>query len=118
MDDPTIPAWQKIINLDTRNFERSKYAGESFSPDGKHRLKDLNLLRQIAPGVYESVAQEVKEYSDGLLETRGKFRKYKLGRKLGSIPLLDMAMHPELGHDRAAQDRYFKEHPEFKTRES
>lgn len=118
IDNPDIPVWQKILNLDTKNFERSRYAGESFSPEGRHRLKNLNLLREVAPGVYKSAAEEVKEYSDQLFETRGQLRKYKLGRKIGSIPMMDMALHPELAFDKSAQDKYFKDHPELKTSES
>ena len=117
LDDPNIPAWQKIMNIDARNFERSKYAGDSWSGEGKHRLKDLNLLREIAPGIYKSAAEEVREYSQQLFETKGQFRKYKLGRKLGSIPMMDMALNPELATDPKAQDKYFKDHPELKTRE-
>lgn len=89
LEDPLIPAWQKILNLDTRHYERSKYAGESIA--GKHRLKDLSILRQVAPGMYAAAAQEVKEYSDALFETHGQFRKYALGRKLGSIPKIGRA---------------------------
>lgn len=117
-DDASVPAWAKILNIDASKWERSKYAGESVNPEGKHRLKDLALLREVAPGVYQAAAEEVKEYSDALFETKGQFRKYKLGRKLGSIPMMDMALHPELGFDRAAQDKYFAEHPELKTREA
>ena len=117
LDNPGIPAWQKILNIDASRFERSRYAGQAQSPEGKHRLKDLNILREIAPNTYQSAAEEVKEYSEQLFETRGQFRKYKLGRKLGSIPMLDMALHPELGYDKSAQDKYFKDHPELKTKE-
>lgn len=111
LENPNIPLETKVLNLDASKFEKSEYA------DGKYRLKDLNILRELAPGVYESVADEVKEYSAALFETKGQFRKYNLGRKVGSIPLMDMTLNPELAWDHAAQDKYFQEHPELKTKD-
>lgn len=117
LEDASIPAWQKILNLDEKHFEKSKYAGDSQSGEGKFRLKDLALLREVAPGTYAAAAEEVKEYSEALFQTKGQIRKYRLGRKLGSIPAFDMALHPELAWDHKAQDKYFSQHPELKTRE-
>jgi hypothetical protein len=42
-------------------------------------------------------------------------KKYKLGKKIGSIPLIDTALHPELATDKKAQERYWKQHPELKA---
>lgn len=113
LESQEVPTWQKLLNVDASNFEKSKYAADG---QEKFRLKDLNLLREIAPGIYESAAGEVKEYNDAMFETRGTLRKYKLGRKLGSIPTIDMALHPELAWDKKAQDKYFQDHPEMRTR--
>jgi len=116
ISDTELPEWFRILHLEDDLFERSKYAAPTHSESkGKHRLKDLNILRKIAPNTYETAAQEVKEYSDALFEHKGVLKKYNLGRKLGSIPLMDMTLHPELANDPAAQDKYFKEHPELKV---
>lgn len=111
-----VPDWFKVLNLEAGLFERSKLLADNPDSKGKFRLKDLNVLREVAPRTYEVAAQEVKEYNDALFETKGQVRKYKLGRKIGSIPMLDAALHPELMNDPKAQDRYFQEHPEMKTR--
>lgn len=106
------PNWWKILNIEASEFERSKYAG--LDP-GKFRLKDLNLLRKVMPGVYESAAEEVKEGNEYITQNGKRFGKTRLGRKIGSIPLYDAALHPELMHDPKAQDRYWQDHPEMKA---
>lgn len=106
------PLWWATLNIDAAEFERSKYAG--LTP-GKFRLKDLGVMRKLAPGIYESAAEEVKEYSDFLAYSDKNVKKVRLGRKLGSIPLVDAGLNPELMHDPKAQDKYFKLHPELKV---
>ena len=113
--DSEAPLWWKVLNLDDRNFERSRAAGDSHDGNGKFRLKDLGLMRKLAPGLYESAAQEVKEYNDYVFENRGVLKKYKLGRKIGSIPIYDAALHPELINDEAARKKYWEQHPEMKS---
>ena len=110
-----IPTWWKILNLEDTQFERSRYADEAAERE-KFRLKDIGVMRKVAPGVYEAAAQEVKEHNDYVFQHGQRFNKYKLGKKVGSIPLLDAGLHPELMHDQKAQDKYFQEHPEFKCR--
>lgn len=114
MMDNSLPLWWRLLNIPEEQFERSKYAAPTDSK-GKFRLKDVNILRKIAPEIYESAAEGVKEYSDALFEHKGNFVKHKLGRKLGSIPLVDVALNPELAYDHKAQDKYFQNHPEMKT---
>ena len=46
-----------------------------------------------------------------------KKRKIKLGKKIGSIPLLDFAYHPELANDPKALNKYFIDHPEYKIKQ-
>ena len=41
--------------------------------------------------------------------------KIALGRKVGSIPALDFAYHPELANDPVALDKYFKDNPQYKN---
>ena len=96
-------------------FEKSAHA-DPFGVGKKFRLKDIGVLRRLAPGVYESAAGEVKEHNDYVFAHGGKERKYKLGKKLGSIPLWDASLHPELSHDKRAQEKYWQEHPEMKCR--
>lgn len=110
------PLWWKLLNLDASHFERSKYAAP-LSPEskGKFRLKNLEVLRKLAPDLYEAGAQEVKEYNTYLAEHDGGLKKYKLGRKLGSIHALDAALHPELMNDPKAREKYWLEHPEMKA---
>lgn len=110
LEDPQVPLWQKILNLDSSRWERSKYAAPHLEgSEGAHRLKDLNIIRQLAPGMYEAAAEEAKAFRDTAVKHNGTFKK------LGSIPVLDMHLHPELRYDKHAQDKYFKEHPELKT---
>ena len=85
------------------------------SGKGKFRLKNLNILRKIAPYLYEAAAEEVKEFNTFHRLNGNTFDKVKLGRKIGSIPLVDMVLHPELQSDKKAQDKYWKEHPELKA---
>lgn len=110
-----LPLWWKVINIEDNQFERSKYADKS--GESKFRIKDLTWLRKLAPSVYESAAGEVKEYNEYVAQESGnKFKKYKLGKKIGSIPIWDAALHPELMHDKAAQNRYWSENNAFKVK--
>ena len=106
------PDWFKLLNVDASQFERSKYAGEQA---GKFRIKDLGLLRRVAPKVYQAAAEEVKEGNEFIAQHDKRFGKVKLGRKLGSIPAWDAALRPELLTDPKAQDKYFQDHPEFRA---
>jgi len=116
MNIDDAPTWWKILNLPDSHFERSRYAGYALEDGaGEFRIKDTKVLREIAPGVYDGAAMEIKEYNDALFQTRGGFRKYKIGKLLGSIPLIDAALRPELANDPAAQDKYWREHPELRT---
>lgn len=110
-----IPDWWKILNIEDTEFERSKYAKSSVSGKGAFRIKDLNILRKILPDVYEAAAEEVKEFNTFHRLNGNTFDKVKLGRKLGSISLWDAALQPELFNDSKAQDKYWKDHPEFKA---
>lgn len=114
-DDPEVPLWFKVISLPEQMFEKSKYAGDSFTGEGKFRLKDTGVMRRLAPGLYEAAAEEIKEHNDMVFAHGNSVRKYKLGKKIGSIPLIDATLHPELMNDKAAQDKYFKAHPELKA---
>lgn len=110
LEDKSIPLWERILNLDSKRWERSKYAGPHMEgSEGAHRLKDLNIIRQLAPQMYEAAAEEVKTFRDSAIKHNGTWKK------LGSIPLVDVHLHPELRYDKNAQDRYFKEHPELKV---
>lgn len=100
------PLWWKILNLQTSDFEWSKYLG-------KWRLKNLGILRKLAPGLYESCYGEVRE-NQVITDIHGN--KVKVGKKVGSIPLVDYMFNPELHNNREEQDKYFKEHPEFKAK--
>lgn len=106
LEDKSIPLWQRILNLDASRFEKSRYAALNA---GKFRLKDLNILRQLAPGMYATAAEEAAEFRETAKRNNGTWKK------LGSIPAIDMNLHPELIYDTKAQDRYFSEHPELKT---
>lgn len=110
IEDKSLPLWARILNLDASRWERSKYAAPQ-SPDseGTHRLKDLNLVRQIAPEMYEMAESEAKEFRDNAVKHNGTWKK------VGSIPIMDMSLHPELRYDKFAQDKYFSEHPELKA---
>lgn len=109
------PTWFKVLNLEASQFEKSRYASYG-ADEEKFRLKDIGVLRKIAPGVYESAAGEVKEYNDYVSAEGSKINRYKIGKKIGSIPLLDAGLHPELMHDKKAQDKYFKDHPEMRCK--
>ena len=110
-----VPTWWAVLNLDENRFEKSRYADAGAERE-KFRLKDLDVMRKIAPGVYESAAQEVKEHNDYVFQHGKRFNKYKLGKKVGSIPLWDASLHPELMHDKKAQEKYWQAHPEMKCR--
>ena len=117
-DDPDVPAWWKVLNLPEENFERTKYAAPLTDPDskGRFRLKDVNILRKLAPEIYDGAAREIKNYEDVLLEHKGTLKKYNLGKKIGSIPMLDVSLRPELAYDESAQNKYWEEHPELKVK--
>jgi hypothetical protein len=114
-EDPSVPLWFKVINLDEKHFEKSIYADPN-APHGKFRLKDPNILRQLAPGVYESAAAQVREHNDTVLLHGSSKKKYKLGKKIGSIPLVEATLRPELMNDPEAQKRYWQQHPELKCK--
>ena len=109
LEDPEIPLYQKILNLDAGRWERSKYLNHSPGSEGAHRLKDLGIIRQLAPKMYEAAAEDVKAFKDSAVKHNGTWKK------LGSIPAIDMELHPELRYDKTAQDKYFMEHPELRT---
>ncbi len=116
-NDPDIPAWFKLLQVDEKHFERSLYADpHGTSEAGKFRLKDLGIMREIAPHVYAAAAEQVKEHNEMVAAHGSKIKKYKLGKKIGSIPLYDVTLHPELAHDKAAQKKYFDEHPELRCK--
>ena len=110
------PLWWKLLQLPAEQYERSRYAAPlNEGSEGKFRLKNSEaVIRKLAPGVYEDCAGEVKEYQDALDATDPHARKYKIGRKLGSIPLIEFSLRPELS-DPHEQDKYFQQHPELKT---
>lgn len=112
--DPDIPLWFKIVNLDEKHFERSKHAGSSVDGKGKFRLKDLGIIRQMAPNIYKAAADEVKEHNDYVFQHGASFKQYKLGKKIGSIPLIDACLHPELASNQKAQEKYWQENPQLK----
>ncbi len=114
-DDPEVPLWMKIIHLPEEQFERSKYAGDSVDGKGKFRLKDLGVMRQLAPGLYEAAAEDMKEHNSMVVAMGDSAKKYKLGKKIGSIPMIDAALNPELSSDKKEQEKYWKAHPEFKA---
>lgn len=115
-NDPEVPLWFKVLNLPEENFERSQYAGDSFDGKGKFRLKDIGVMKRLAPGLYEAAAQDIKEHNDMVFAHGNSAKKYKLGKKVGSIPLMDAALHPELVNDRKAQEKYWQQNPELKAR--
>lgn len=108
-----LPTWWKILNLEDNLFEKSQYANPWQA--GKFRLKDLGVLRKIAPGLYESTVQEVREDNSYLTQDGKNFKNTALGKKIGSIPLLDVGLHPELASDPKAQEKYWQEHPEYRA---
>jgi len=112
LDD--APVWWRVLNLEDTQFEKSRYADPA--RPGAFRLKDVGVLRRLAPGVYEAAADDVREFQDYVFQHGASHRKYRLGRKIGSIPLLDAAHNPELLGDRKAQDRYWQDHPEMRVR--
>ena len=99
------PLWWKLLNLQASDWEWSNYLKQ-------FRLKNLNILRKLAPGLYSECEGEVKEFRE-FTDLHGN--KVKLGKRIGSIPLIDYFAHPELHKDANEQDRYWREHPEFKT---
>ena len=107
------PTWWKVLNIEDTKFERSQFASDA--GPGKFRLKDLDLLRKVAPSIYEAATQEVREDNEYIAQEGKKFQKLRIGRKLGSIPLLDAGLNPELMHDKKAQDRYWENHPEMRA---
>lgn len=112
--DKSIPLWYRILNLDEKHFEHSEYAGTN---KVEPRIKDLNILRKLAPRVYETCVDEIKEDNNYDSWDGKKKRKIKLGKKIGSIPLLDFAYHPELANDPKALNKYFIDHPEYKIKQ-
>lgn len=110
LEDKSLPLWARILNLDASRWERSKYAApHREDSEGVHRLKDINIVRQLAPGMYEAAAEEVKAFKDSAVKHNGHWKK------IGSIPTIDMSLNPELRYDKSAQDRYFRDHPELKA---
>lgn len=110
--DPNVPLWFKLLNLDESHYERSQYADPN-NPN-KFRLKDPNILMKLAPGLYQAAAGEVKEYNETLLANGKTNRKYKLGKKVGSIPLTVALLRPELMNDKKAQEKFWQENPALK----
>ena len=111
--DNSKPLWWRILNLDAKNFDISKTAGLN---SVNARIKDLNILRQLAPRTYEACAEEVKEFNSYNAFDGRKFRKVVLGKKLGSIPMVEWSHRPELQYDEKAVDKYFIENPQFKCK--
>lgn len=113
--DPEVPLWYKILNLDDSKFEKSEYADPNGSRS-KFRLKDLSVMRKLAPHLYEAAAEDIKEHNEMVAAHGNRVKKYKLGKKIGSIPLIDAALHPELTHDVKAQKRYWEQNPQLKAK--
>lgn len=107
--DPEVPLWMKLLHLDEKHYEKSKYA-DPLNPN-KFRLKDPAMIRKLAPGLYEAAAGEVKEYNEALAINGSSKRKYKLGKKVGSIPLVEAMLRPELMNDKKAQEKYWQDNP-------
>lgn len=110
LEDPEIPLWAKLLNLDASRWERSRYAvPHTYGDSGAHRLKDLNILKVLGPGQYQAAVEDVKAFKETAIKHNGTFKK------LGSIPTAWMNLHPELKHDKSAQDKFFRDYPEFRT---
>jgi hypothetical protein len=110
--DKSVPLWFKLLNIDESHYERSQYADPG-NPN-KFRIKDPAILQKLAPGLYEAAAGDVKEYNDALLANGKSKRKYKIGKKLGSIPLIEAMLKPELMNDPKAQEKYWRDNPGLK----
>lgn len=113
--DQSVPQWFRILNIEHTEFERSRYAGEAHG-EGKFRLKNVDLLKEMDPAEYKAAVESVKEFNSQLADTKASKRDYKLGRLLCSIPATYMALNPELGTDEKALDRFLESHPELKTK--
>lgn len=113
LEPDSAPLWWSVLNLPTEQFERSKYAGNQ-NPDskGRFRLKDPTVLQKLAPGLYQALADEVKQDNEIMMETKEKsIRKGRLGRKIGSIPLMAYHLNPELADDAKARERFWQDNP-------
>lgn len=113
-ENPDIPVGDKVINLDASRFEKSKYASQD--DHSKFRIKDIAVIKSIAPKAFDAAAKEVKEYSDQLFQNRASGKK-STWRKLGSVPTVLLTLRPELAFDKAAWDKFFLENPEYKTKD-
>jgi hypothetical protein len=101
-----VPTWWKILNMDANEFSKR---GKRWT------LNKIDALTKVAPGIYKSAGDEVKAFNEYHVANGNSFGKVKLGRKVGSIPLMDFALHPELADDDQAVEKYFNEHPELRT---
>lgn len=109
MDIPDdSPLWWKTINSDVNEFSKS-------SVNGKWQLNRYDFLKELSPGLYESAAQEVKEFNEYHIHNGNSFDQVKLGRKIGSITMQDFFAHPELQKDPKALKKYWELHPELRA---
>jgi len=79
-----VPTWWKVLCLPVTEFTKN--------PDNTWQLNKYEILRELSPGLYESAAQEVKEFNDYHILQGNSFGEVKLGRKVGSIPRLSTPM--------------------------
>lgn len=101
------PLWFKVLNLEHTEFSKN--------PDGKWQLNKYDALQKIAPNIYENLGKEVKEFNSYHTVNGNSFDQVKLGKKIGSIAVNDIALHPELLNDPKALKKYWELHPELKV---
>lgn len=104
-----VPSWWKVLNAPADKFSRRTDGQKGF------RFNTYDTLREIAPELYDGAAAEVKEFNEYHTLNGNSFGKVKLGRLIGSIPMRDWAMHPELAYDNKALKKYFEQHPELRA---
>ena len=103
-----IPPWAKLLWTEITNWSHSKDTGQI-------QLNSYGFLKEVAPGVYENAAKEVKEFNEYHILNGNSFNKVKLGRRICSIPIEDYVLHPELGRDNKALAKYLELHPELRA---
>ena len=103
------PAWWLALNRNTF-YKRTKEFGNKMAFIGNH-----NILTRLFGRAFQATKDEMMEYKSMWMVDKDKVKKAQFGRLVGKIPMADFILNPKLQYDPKEQDKYFREHSQFKA---